>query len=902
MFTPEKYLGKTIIGVLDYNRADMVNQDENTLCYIYPRYVVNGNKYEAINDWDEFPPQGRLDVRLAGDAKAQSFCKEYGAVVSFRLNSQIDAQTINQSHIRVRFNRQLGRDKSEVWIEPIDSKAFYQIIETAQRLKSILETRTIEPEFYINNCYTNHILLHCEGKFYGPFGFDKTDNGIKLVGLERYDYMIGAYSPKDLLDSILDVSDHSWNHNRLLCNLVPVQKTSVRTCTTTYDMIDHRLLLNTFLDHAKQRFNYSREEARNIKDYCNNALNVLDSMTISEERKQKLRELLPEIFSFSDLTDELMRFTVSNNELRQQLIQCIQEDKNGILESKTSKNALNDVMQNISRSESSIDSTEIEGSETNQAFATAVKDLKAKLQKAEEESSKLKSENEALNRQVDDLKSKTNSLTRRLESVDDLKVMQARYDKLSEAISNGEKTLDAMRKEIETKNNMKEELDKGCDSVLQRLQSNIAKFKDTADFAVKFIEAGIFAPPMQQHVYTSSKNSVEQVSDIQETQINTFNPAVLMNDDDFKKPEDIISMVSTYINDYGQRDIRDNDIANYLICITQGFITTFAGEPGTGKTSLCNLLSRALGLSREDTNNRFTEVSVERGWTSLRDLIGYYNPLSRKMEKSNAAVYNAFATLDAEARNSVFDPKVGKSKIAPYIILLDEANLSPIEHYWSAFFRNCDFNSISKRSISLGGNNDMMLPEQLRFLATVNFDHTTEELSARFLDRSWVITLEPADIEEESNDMFSRAFSDSDSEARPVVPFSALTRIFNPQEDDTLDDMLVSKWKTIQKIFASERCSLPISPRNIKMVNSYCLAASRCMKCNTPGTMFAPLDYAVAQKILPTINGTGERYAYLVKELLAECADQSMPICAKHLERIERNGSADLGFYQFFSR
>lgn len=179
MFTPEKYLGKTIIGVLDYNRADMVNQDENTLCYIYPRYVVNGNKYEAINDWDEFPPQGRLDVRLAGDAKAQSFCKEYGAVVSFRLNSQIDAQTINQSHIRVRFNRQLGRDKSEVWIEPIDSKAFYQIIETAQRLKSILETRTIEPEFYINNCYTNHILLHCEGKFYGPFGFDKTDNGIK---------------------------------------------------------------------------------------------------------------------------------------------------------------------------------------------------------------------------------------------------------------------------------------------------------------------------------------------------------------------------------------------------------------------------------------------------------------------------------------------------------------------------------------------------------------------------------------------------------------------------------------------------------------------------------------------------------------------------------------------------
>lgn len=43
------------------------------------------------------------------------------------------------------------------------------------------------------------------------------------------------------------------------------------------------------------------------------------------------------------------------------------------------------------------------------------------------------------------------------------------------------------------------------------------------------------------------------------------------------------------------------------------------------------------------------------------------------------------------------------------------------------------------------------------FLATVNFDHTTEELSPRFLDRSWIITLEPSRIDDETDEDLSNA-------------------------------------------------------------------------------------------------------------------------------------------------
>lgn len=380
-----------------------------------------------------------------------------------------------------------------------------------------------------------------------------------------------------------------------------------------------------------------------------------------------------------------------------------------------------------------------------------------------------------------------------------------------------------------------------------------------------------------------------------------FNTTCLDDPTKFESRKQFIDMLSVFFNKHASRNISNNDLANYLICITQSFITTFAGEPGTGKTSLCNLLARSLGLVREDQNNRFVEISVERGWTSLKDFIGYYNPLTKRMEKSNSEVYDAFFELNKEARalkgkaNSANFLKV--EQLAPFFILLDEANLSPIEHYWAAFFRNCDDIVRQQRSISLGGKANWYLPENLRFLATINIDHTTEELSARFLDRSWVITLDPQTIDlnspEANEDLLTK---------NKVVPFECLKKVFSPNSDDKLQKDLANKWQEIQTIFGSSECAMPIRPRNLKMVYNYCLVASGCMNCHGDNGRLAPLDYAIAQKILPTINGNGERYKTLINKLQECCSYESMPLCAKHLERMKRTGNADLGFYQFFSR
>lgn len=260
----------------------------------------------------------------------------------------------------------------------------------------------------------------------------------------------------------------------------------------------------------------------------------------------------------------------------------------------------------------------------------------------------------------------------------------------------------------------------------------------------------------------------------------------------------------------------------------QGYITTFAGQPGTGKTSLCNILGGTLGLLN-DSSRRFTEINIENGWTSYRDYIGYYNPLAKTYERANSSVYFAMNNLSKEHEDK---------RYPPYIFLLDEANLSPIEHYWAPFLRACDSFRNENTVLSLGGEDVWSMPSHLRFLATVNFDHTTETLSQRFLDRSWVITLDAEDFLEDDLGSFnpSEEFKNED-------PFSynRLTKAFGIKSIEGIDLQVKSLFEDL--INTCKQYSFPISPRSQLMMLRYIATASQLMDTQTKDGQFAPLDY-----------------------------------------------------------
>ena len=1234
------YHERQIVGWLSYNpyfeSRDYNNQD-NKVCYIYPRYLINNNRYEPIESKVDFPTVGRIEVRLQGQYNAAEVYNRFGSLVTFRLNTVPTPNYEAKNYYSLRYNALLGRERSDIWIERLDGNAIYEIVDINVPFENILVDCRIMSPYGQHALYSNNIMLRYGNSFYGPFEYTEKAGYLYLRGLERFDYIAGCYHVTDIESPILTFTDQNDNP-QIFC--FPVNAIGDPTQSRDrYDIIDETHLLDLFLETLKNRMNYSRGEFREVKDYCQSILEDKEKLALPEERQIRLKKLLATLFLKEDAYQRLIEVTFDNEFFRNHLIQDITsshgekllqnvpdefvaevkdsiKDKlsadllsgdislnqlssdtsskgNTVNNSADTASAVESALQIVADAKSSLNLlnssdfkeklrnivTEGEGmvphlqdifanlafsadpdadreaidneKEMHPAFIQHELDVAKMLQKLallsnnmlvsalnfnEQQGNENSEENVSLKNSLEQVSQElekrinaieenklfepyretyqgpsavTNELTEfsvlakeRQERQEEAKALAEQQAKelaeqqakeLAEAASSSDKALSAtessdsayevdadyddseeasfsdLESEYTPRNKFEEEsrqravsikrysagsdtgsvsdfvpgtlgaalggsfkdtlmqavksptpqnkapvakktgsttavastaspvsdsnstvasselikaqqatkqaqtetqqvrqellalqqefnefksraslpsdfakleqdfkakqqsYDKLCaqfqeqegkvSSLQKALQQSLAKYRQDASAAiVGKIDGDIInsilggsvmgvapsvdlsgasftvSPALATLATNAAPISSTEVSaaEAMSNSAPSFDMSCLASAKDLGDLNKILDHIGDYVNTVGNRNLSNNDIANYLICITQGFITTFAGEPGTGKTSLCNLLARALGLSRHDQNTRFTEVSVERGWTSLKDLIGYYNPLTKRMEKSNAAVFDAFVNLNREAQlapdGGAYDP----SKIAPYLILLDEANLSPIEHYWAAFFRNCDFNNLTQRSISLGGNANWILPDHLRFLATVNFDHTTEELSPRFLDRSWVITLEPSTIQTEVEEV---------GESEPaMIPFSSLLQAFGPSHNDKIDDAIQNKWNAIQAIFADERCALPIRPRNLSMVQNYCAVANRCMSRSTPDTKYAPLDYAVAQKILPTINGTGDRYHFLVEELLKECTEQSMPLSARHLKRIARNGGADLGFYQFFSR
>lgn len=338
----------------------------------------------------------------------------------------------------------------------------------------------------------------------------------------------------------------------------------------------------------------------------------------------------------------------------------------------------------------------------------------------------------------------------------------------------------------------------------------------------------------------------------------------------------------TYLVGYMKkyRNYSTNDIFNMYICITQGFLTIFSGLPGTGKTSVCNIIGNSLGLTDfgiETVNrNRFVPVSVEKGWSSKKDLIGYYNPLTKKYDKSNRRLYDSLMILNEEKEKSQF----------PYLVLLDEANLSPMEYYWADFMQLADRSEDNNAYINIGLENDIYIPETLRFVATINNDQTTETLSPRLIDRAWIIKLPDSDINAEV--------------PRPVekILWKNLVETFSTHSDVPLTCLPVLD--KISKLFHSY--GMTVSPRiKLSMLN-YISSARELMKGVggiTPE--YIAVDYAVMQRLLPKINCRLSLYKKFFDELISICSEHHLNMTRNAIEEMMKNAERNMGYCQYLS-
>ena len=348
----------------------------------------------------------------------------------------------------------------------------------------------------------------------------------------------------------------------------------------------------------------------------------------------------------------------------------------------------------------------------------------------------------------------------------------------------------------------------------------------------------------------------------------------------FDSYEELRNKIITVFNSQNRR-CDEHFIDNLLISTCQNLFTLFVGLPGTGKTSMARLISTCLS-----GKERRTEVSVGRGWTSHKEFLGFYNPLSGNFIETHKGLYKKLQDLGHE----FIENKSGDCPIQ--YIILDEANLSPIEHYWSMFINDTDRDINGDFEIDLGDGGLIKHHNAIRFIGTINNDHTTERLSPRILDRVNLVYFKPEDINQfNSTELIEELCISKKQLELFLQPNNALE--INYSEDARFIEQKII-YKEI-KNHLKEEMQIYLSPRIDIAMERYCKVANMYMK-----ERFRPLDYVIAQRILPLIsNGKKEPLEVLKEKLVKLKLNKSVSFDI--LEQIIKQGEKDFGMYEYFS-
>lgn len=845
-------------------------RDVNLLCWafypnqrafsLFPQLCLRNGEIEKVDN-AIFQDDGSFTVMPTGDSGSISisiFAKQYGELVVAKAKRFRSNESYNGSYIKDRllclFNPNYSQPDItlERFADAEISQLFYQVIEveTVEPFSKPF-TRPVSLADAQTELFCPYVFVEHETKtgtcYYGPFAHCTTEDGrVELTATKFYDFHIFKIA-SDLLENEFPIFRREEGDYSPICRLIEKGAAdALIENASEVDSIDWlpkkelpQIFSRIINDSKEMKEQFERGTLQKLKsailDY---SASQNQSPMFDDARKGRLVEAVSEMESAaldaSGLLNSVLN-VISDGRLQELLVseEAYPYIKDRLLRSSGIKERINEETQALKA--------------RSTAEEEKLKELQGKISEARQEEQRARKDADALVQE---------RLAAESEKLDK---MRQDYEQLCE---------DTDRKRSEYRQAVVDN-----DRLKREVDDILSTLNDEATSTGKILESEIL------------RKVVNTVKELDLKKEEAVSPSITWEtrcDEDQLSNEEVVDELEKRIVSLAGRNLNRNEVINLAICLMQGFVTTFAGKPGTGKTSLSNILAGALGL-RGNVNPapRFTEIDVENGWTSYKDYIGYHNPITNTYEAANPRVFDAMRQLSRES----------DSEALPYIFLLDEANLSPIEHYWSPFLRTCDTFTKKGAEVPLGRDENWVLPTSVRFLATVNFDHTTEELSPRFLDRSWVITLESQELAEDSCDI------NVDTLFANVCPYSyeRLMKAFYSKSTRIDDEQVDGLFKMLVNICAKQ--ALPISQRSQLMVRRYVAAASPLMKAQLTDNQFTPLDFAFSQKVLPLISGSREAIEPLVDALLKEC--RSLTLTTKHLERMREYGESN-GYYQYF--
>lgn len=804
--------------------------------FIRPQYeIMSDNTLREVGDdrWAEFPNGGTVSLANMYDADTDDIKNK---LLKFRidfnrdLHPTYDSMNDNSNRYQISFNALDDFEKDEI-IEIID------IDYTFDDFLNDNTKRTIRIKHKPNKL----ILLRSGQDCYGPFEFMISaiedlygDEAFYTLKIFVSSGEISRYKVNDLENIIMDGNFSIRRNDRMqfiynmdkLLTIEPVEK---------IDYIDNEELANFFkslLDRSDSIENLAelREQFLQLADTFSESANLTDF------RVKKICELLQTSVDLSDYKVKLMEEYFRNNPdsvydkeeyLRthsELLDDIVRED----LQYEVKVKAIND----------ELDTLEIQKAE-----------LIAAIDKGKSELQSQRLEMEKLGEQA---------IEQKKQEIEDL--LSGKKKELSDT----EVAIDKAKRELNQYQTDQATWRRACDSV----KAEYAKASGDLNALIVEWAANNRTTEITKLLVSQLEMPEEDTVSVQPT-----NDLKVNSDLD---ADQIVSLVNKKLQDAG-RTVSKDEVYNYLISVVQNYITVFAGEPGTGKTSLCKLLAKSLGIYED----RFAEILVERGWTSSRDLIGYYNPLTKEIEDTQPSFSDCMRRLDKENIDDAVE--------APFFVLLDEANLSPIEYYWSTFNYFCD--DPKNQRVEYSNGTVYKFGAELKFLATINYDQTTTDLSPRFLDRAWVISMNGVSADAIISNMTDDSTVINNEE---VVSLEILNKYFSWQfaKEKKMNQITKTRLDTI--IDKMREGGHSVSARSLNAIVRYYLVAENYMSSKE-----VALDFAISQKILPCISGNGKQYGEFLNGLMNICKEnqlnKSANILAKIIERSEHE------FYGFFS-
>ncbi len=902
----------------------MDQEQRNIVCTNY-RANADSTNGRAIALYEREPETGKL-ARINKD---RFFCDEDDCQVYVMANHRTgndysnfleqkysnrlyQLQCVENKNVGEEARLDFAKNKSNLFnTESIEPKDVCEVIEVTEL------PNPFEPVLFLESSpLTRHIFLRDEQYSYGPFEYETIDDldgdsKLKVILKNPTDTkylgkILTKLSVFRFNNSDLDENFEHFDYESKLINGIPFNKSFYHnlndfrlfeTSQINYGFVDEIekaistiiketntkgispnqvALLATRLKNKKTKFNFDTDYVISLMHQDKSFEKILRSS------KEELNSLIVSNILLSNESNraQILKLLKEDEDLLTEAKEQIKEEKleldNDIIELKRKQNLANQELQ-----------------ETNGKIEKAKKEQKEVSEAAERKAiNELKNQKTSLNEEIDILESRKKKIDEKYQDLFELDSVKQELETVTSNLADARSEYDSKVIELMKKNNeistKEEEIRELQRKEADEYKKGLLNVKSSIDVLTQFSED-------VECIKFETKKSSEL------TRIESKNDIC-----DFVKYSQIV------LSDY-DRQLSIEFLINILVCLDQSFITIFSGLPGTGKTSLATLLNEKV------LKSRFNKVQVGRGWTSERDLLGYFNPITNKYVSSGTGMYEYLETIAEDNRFNV--------------VLLDEANLSPLEHYWSKFMGISD--DFQGAEVKLSSNKAVSVGNGLRFIATINNDMTTEPLSPRLLDRSPCIRLDVFSEKDSGNLVGLDLISESDKDElrskfqKAGLCIDSIEQVImscnSSSKDSGCDDIFEKSWDTIQdiqkrlvednnsegslgpKIYLSPRRMLAIRKYfeiTISIYSEFSINNSDWIESAKP---YLFLDYAISEFVLPLITGHGKAFKKRLIALLEDLQvihkglDNSLTLSVGLLETLIGQGEEDLETYDYMS-